>query len=185
MSGPQRLTTQVTIKRLVSRLVQLPAQDTTMFGVQPADVRESLARSLERYAVSDEHAGRMVEWLLFERQGDSARFRPEPVEFRQAAEAAGVTAKAEVEDQKKKIANCTFCGGTGFTTPYRLVTYAGGYQIKKCEKVEGDQEWLLDFRAKLGANQDILSAAVPCVCLPANHVDRAPGSSRANGQSCD
>lgn len=67
-------------------------------------------------------------------------------------------------------AKCQICDNTGFVTVWRLVTYyPGTFDIRKCEDLGGDMEGAHSFSEKLGPNQDILTAAKPCVCLPPEH----------------
>lgn len=81
---------------------------------------------------------------------------------------------------QQAIRKCGLCDGAGWVTVYRLVTYrAGTYQADRAElialapdtgKIETTPEkQIMDFRAKLGADQDILSAAKACACLPTSH----------------
>ncbi len=69
-----------------------------------------------------------------------------------------------------KMPRCNVCNSTGFVTVWKLVTYRPGtYQIAGCETLDLDAEQIDAFRKKLGKDQDILSAAKPCVCLPVEH----------------
>lgn len=67
---------------------------------------------------------------------------------------------------------CGKCGGAGFTTIFKLVTYKGkSTTILKSEKLDPAMtlEARIAFRAKLPENQEILSGSAPCECLPSTH----------------
>jgi len=98
-------TTKGEIRKLVTRLVQLPAQDKTMFGVDGQEIRDELGKVLERFAKTDDHATRMVEWILFDRPLEQRKWRPTPGEIKDAAEAVAVERPSE--------AICMLCGGHG------------------------------------------------------------------------
>lgn len=69
-----------------------------------------------------------------------------------------------------KMPKCEACGSSGWVMVWKLVTYRpGSYEIKACQTLNLNQEELHEFRGKLQENQDILSAAKPCTCLPADH----------------
>ncbi len=71
---------------------------------------------------------------------------------------------------RAKMPKCRVCDSTGFVVVFVLVTYRPGtYQLQSCERLSPSFEDAQNFRAKLGKNQDILSAAEPCSCLPADH----------------
>ncbi len=72
--------------------------------------------------------------------------------------------------ERPRMTRCSVCGNSGFITVWRPVTYKPGtYQIKSAEALNLSMEEIVSFRAKLGVDQDILSAAKPCSCLPADH----------------
>jgi len=67
-------------------------------------------------------------------------------------------------------AKCQICDNTGFVTVWKLVTYRpGSCEILKANTLDMDMEEADAFRQKLGKDQDILSAAKPCVCLSIEH----------------
>lgn len=99
-------TTKPEIKKLVTRLVQLPAQDKTLFGVEPQEIRDEIGKVLERWAKSDDHANRMVDWILFDRPPEQRKWRPTPGEIRDASEAV----PAKRPDQF----SCAECRGQGY-----------------------------------------------------------------------
>lgn len=87
---------------------------------------------------------------------------PTPGDIRRALQTRAAT--------KAKPPKCRVCDSTGFTTKYRLITYrTGSYEILKTQRLNLDIGELIEFRKKLGPNQDILGGAEPCSCLPANH----------------
>lgn len=65
---------------------------------------------------------------------------------------------------------CRVCDNSGWVTVWKLVTYwPGTYKIRTCEAFPNDYEASIELRAKLGKDQDVLSAAKPCACLPVDH----------------
>lgn len=73
----------------------------------------------------------------------------------------------QAEGEKRK---CEACGGSGWLTVYRLVTYKGkSLVIEHSEALDLDFEERLKFQKRLPENQAILSGAVACACLPATH----------------
>jgi hypothetical protein len=65
---------------------------------------------------------------------------------------------------------CEICSNSGWVTVWKLITYyPGTFNIKHCETLPQDFEASVNLRAKLGKDQDVLSAAKPCICLPADH----------------
>lgn len=80
-------------------------------------------------------------------------------------------------DADSRKAKCKLCMGSCFVTGWFLVTYkADGWSIKSSDKLQDfDVEQARDLGEKLiaaKANQAVLTAAVACRCMPANHVSR-------------
>lgn len=74
---------------------------------------------------------------------------------------------------------CPHCDGTGYQIVPVLVTYrgSGSFAVEKSEHLAGyAEDQILEFAAKLGPTQTIVTAARPCVCLPATHHARAAQS---------
>lgn len=75
----------------------------------------------------------------------------------------------ERQGEAEKVPVCQ-CGGSGWLTIYRLVTYKGrSLTIDHSEPLNLDFEERLALREKLGENQEILSGAAACSCLPSTH----------------
>src|SRR5260370_227776 len=100
-------TTKGELKKLVTKLVQLPAQDKTMFGVDGQEIRDELGGQLERWAKSDDHSLRILYSLLFDREPDQRKWRPTPGEIRDASEAVPVARPSDG-------AGCAECDWQGF-----------------------------------------------------------------------
>jgi len=113
-----------------------------------------------RLAGESAYSGAILEGVVSEWLADQVRC-PKPAELRRlihSVHTAHVRAK------------CKICDGSMWVTAWKLVTYhPGEYRIKRAELLDLNLEELDALRKKLGANQDILSAAKPCVCMPNDH----------------
>lgn len=153
-------TSKIEIKKLVTRLVQLPAQDTSMLDVQSSDIRESLGKALERWAKSDEHAARMTDWLVFDRPPDQRKWRPTPGEIRDASEA--------VPAQPPTGETCVICDGTGGLTR-GLVTWqetGPGGIARRCREIVSDEQEAHRVAAEKPAGSGAMgtSCSIDCKC---------------------
>lgn len=73
------------------------------------------------------------------------------------------------EGQNTRQAQCSFCGGSGWLTTWKLVTYVGkSFKVRRSETVPGDEARELAERIaaqSLGDDhQQVLSAAAECSC---------------------
>lgn len=76
----------------------------------------------------------------------------------------------ERQGDDSKRGKCDWCGGSGFRIVHKLVTYRGkSFTIEHSQTLGMEGEAILAFRKKLEENQEILSGAVPCSCLPRSH----------------
>lgn len=158
-------TTKAEIKKLVTRLVQLPAQDSTMFGVAPEDIRESLGKALERYAASDDHATRMVDWLIFDRDPDQRKFRPTPGEIKDASESVS---RVKIQ-QGEGI--CQSCEGRGFHLRGQVLWQEKrpDETLRRCREIVADEDLARQKASEMPAEARAqgLSCAVDCACRKA------------------
>lgn len=158
-------TTKGEIRKLVTRLVQLPAQDKTMFGVDGQEIRDELGKVLERWAKTDDHATRMVEWILFDRAPDQRKWRPTPGEIRDAAEAV------PIEKPGTRGAGCPACGDKGFhdrvVLQWREQQRDGSWKLRK--RYVGDLEngWEEAKAMKPEREATCYEATVDCDCRKA------------------
>ncbi len=115
-------TTKKHVKKLVTRLCQLPGQDNRMFDEDmPQVIRDDLGAILERLAKSDEHATAIVDRLLV-----NAKFRPTP---------ADVTEAWRGMEQSREVlpSGCAECVGAD----YVIVEVKGGTAAKRCSCARG------------------------------------------------
>jgi hypothetical protein len=92
------------ISELVDRICTLPAQDLTNL-VEADIIRKELGKALKKHAQSEDHASRIIDYLM------ESRWRPTPVQIHEAAEQVPVDRPAQLTAPK---ANCVMCGGSGW-----------------------------------------------------------------------
>ncbi len=113
-----------------------------------------------RLAGESAYSGAILEAIVGEWLAEQVRC-PKPAELRRLIHSVHT---AHVK------AKCKTCDGSMWIVIWRLVTYhPGEYRIKHAETLEPDLEQMDALRKKLGGNQDILSAAKPCVCMDPGH----------------
>lgn len=102
------------------------------------------------------------EWLAMVREA------PKPADLRRL-----------IHDKNATIqrGSCSLCCGSYFVTAWVLVNYREDeFTIDRAKGsrrlLNFDAEQAIEFGKKLGANQGILTAAVPCRCMPATHLAR-------------
>jgi hypothetical protein len=158
------VTTKLHTRRLVTELCVLPAQDSTLFGISAQEIRDILGKSINRYAASDDHARRMVDWLLFERPPDQRRFRPTPGEIREASEVIPPHDPGQLENRQV----CQICNGAGAIIR-GLITWCEEMldgSIKRRQRVLGSEQEAVRQAAEMPAEAQAqgLSCAVDCRC---------------------
>jgi len=159
-------TTKAHLRKLVNDLCALPAQDKSMFDIEPQQIRDQLGKAIERYAASDDHASRMIDWLLFERLPEQRKFRPTPGEIREAAE--GIPR----DKPGAHIAPvCEVCNGSGCVVKgllaWREIRPDGSVTSRErvVESEARAREMAAEMSSDLGAQG--LSCAVDCACRKA------------------
>lgn len=151
---------------LVDELCVLPSQDSAMFGVEPQQIRDLLGKAIERYAVADDHARRMVDWLLFERLPENRKFRPTPGEIREASEAV-----PREKPGAPMVADCELCGGSGGIVKgllnWRERMPDGS--VRERERVVESEDYARELAAVMPPDTQArgLSCAVDCACRKA------------------
>lgn len=133
-------TTKRHVKKLVTRLCQLPGQDNRMFDDDmPQVIRDDLGRVLERLAKSDEHATEIVDRLLL-----NAKFRPTP---------ADISETCRLLSQSKEVlpAGCAECVGAD----YVIVEVEGNTAAKRCRCDRGRRLLEIDKARKEKAAREI------------------------------
>lgn len=126
--------------------------------------REKLAQRELRSALQTASSEQIAEAVVTDWLAES-NDAPRPAELRRLISDRSMTRKQR----------CGACGGSGWMSAFRLVTYWNQtYKVKRSERLDHlIQEEVLDLRDKLNTpgmeRQAILSCALPCVCLPAHH----------------
>jgi hypothetical protein len=147
--------TEKLAKEQIARLGQLDGFPRE----QPAAIRELIAALM--VCQTDALAIGLIDDII--RNVGAGQRCPFPADLRR-------TAYERQETKAPKYKPCERCGGGGWLTVWRIVTYKGkSFHILRSEPLEMDQEERMAFGAQLGENQDILSGAAPCDCLPETH----------------
>jgi hypothetical protein len=89
----------------------------------------------------------------------------------------------EAIDRDERKGKCKDCGGSYFVTGWFLISYDDCRRRIKGEFLpDYDFEKALAFGKKLAeskVNQEILTAGMPCHCMPANHASRVGNQTEA------
>ncbi len=167
-------TTKPEIKKLVTRLVQLPAQDKTMFGVDGQEIRDEIGRVLERWAKNDDHARRLVDWLLFDRDPDQRKWRPTPGEIREAAEA--------VPTDRPEAFMCPECSGHGFhhktVLQWREKQEDGSWRLRRRYVPDLENGWEEAKAMKAEKEATCYESTVDCECRKKTIAATEPAEAR-------
>jgi len=157
-------TTKFHTRKLVDELCSLPAQDKSMFDIDPQQIRDQLGKTLERFAGSDEHARRIVDWLLFDRTPEQRKYRPTPGEIREASEACPRDTQGQPPAFNR---DCPDCHGDGVVIRWVLSwnVEENGEVVRKRRYVPDQENGLAEVAAmRPDRMASVCDAAVPCRC---------------------
>lgn len=153
---------QKIVTECVDRMVRLPASNTIEFGTKAKDIRDDLARAIQKHARTDEHARKVADEIM-----DACKFRPTPADVREYCNNV-----SENLERERKLPPCEVCCGNGWETRRYLVTYRGNsFQIIRSERLHLNAMELSELRATLYPPdappstfqaQDILTGAARC-----------------------